>query len=596
MTGHQDRTFEDLRNTVHEYFQVLRRRWRPALLGLTLISTVAFWVSQRLPREYGTTTLFERRDDVVLRNLVKTNSPYSFGQLQSSISLDMTGSRALADAAIALGMLPDDAIQSKDALTNDESRRLEQVLGKYNLRATVRLVQSSANLDTIELRCTANDPTIAQQFVVALRDGYIARTRAQINQVLNSTRDFLTEELTRIDKQIADANRSLQEQYSDFRGIDPTDPSSAGLRLDALESDVIEAEQRVAEIEAQIATREKFLTSDVLIETETVADADATFDAPPLLPDTDSAIDRAIKQVEREISDAILVERMTNEHPKIKGLRRKLDNLLSAREETRRMAQAAAGDANATPGAATQPSARQRLVQRNPAIAAHRMRVELELDVLRAQSQVAQQHVEDARERKEKFAALYSRILDSGDETRQLEDRIAQEKTTASVWRQHLSQLERILTAENEERGTQFVLVEEPKENPRAIKPQVSAVFAISLGCGLAAAALLIALCELTDRSFRTAGQVTRALGLPILECITVIETPKTRRRRALSRLVWTPTLGVLTCVFIVSGLLAYASLEHPRLHRQAITKINGVLSTFGTPPTALGKTPKEGG
>lgn len=589
MTVHQDRTFEDLRNTVHEYCRILRRRWRPALLGLTLVSTIAFWISQQLPREYGTTTLFERRDDVVLRNLVRSNSPYNFGLHKSSLALDMTGSRALAEAASAIGLVPPASASSGEAPSNEEMRRVENALSKYNLRATVRHVASTPNLDTIEVRCTANEPTIASRFVAALRDGYIARTREQIGQALLNSRSFFLNEIERLDAQIDEANRRLREQCGDFRGIDPTNLSSAGSRLEGFEAEVERLRQRLAELDAQIATREKFLTTGALGDSAAYAESYAA-EAPPLLPETNSKLDQAIHRVEQEIADSILLQRMTNEHPTVKSLQRKLDSLLAAREAARSAAPQAASAPTESP-----PPVR-RLAQQDPVMAGHRLRVELELDALRAQADVARRHLEDAQARQEKYAALYARLVDAGSETRKLEEQIEQDKTTAAVWRQHLAQLERILAAENEERGTQFVLLEEPKESPRAIKPQASAVFAVCLGCGLAAAALLIALCELTDRSFRTASQVTRALGLPILECITVIDTPKVRRRRMIARLFWTPALSVLVCVFLISALLAYASLEHPRLHARAMSTLNEALQTLGAPPTTLINTRQEGG
>ncbi len=591
MTVHQDRTFDDLRNTLHEYARILRRRWRLALLAVSIVGSIAFWVSQYLPRQYRTSTLFERRDDAVLRNLVRSNSPFNFAQLQSSIALDMTGSRALAEAAMATNLLPPDAITSKEALTNDELRLLDGALGKYDLQASVKMIHSSQSLNTIALSCTSNDPTVASRFVVALRDGYIQRTRARITQILHSTRDFFATEAKRFQQQINEANQRLKSQFAEFPGVDPRDPASAGLRLEALEMERMRLVQRKAELMAQITARERFLTSGPMCESTAVATpTEAAQTVPPVLPETNTTIEKSIKEVQQQISDAIVIKRMTNEHPRVRTLQRKLDNLYAALDAARNSARAGTADDDGAP----QREAVQRLREQDPVLAGQRLRVELELDALRSQLDIADKHLAKAETRATEFATLYDRMLQSSDEMKQLEGKLGQDVATAAVWRQHLSQLERILVVERGDRGTQFALIEEPKENAHALKPQAMAIFVVCLGCGLAAAALLIALVELLDRSFRSAGQVTRTLGLPILECISVINTPRVRHRQFVARMLWTPTLCILLCTLFITASLAYSSLEHPNLHGRAISTLDNVLESVGAPPTSLGSEHEE--
>ncbi|RMF78589.1 MAG: hypothetical protein D6744_09965 [Planctomycetota bacterium] len=585
MANVKDRTFEDLRYTLSEYVRIFRRRWKLALLGLCLVGSAAFWISQYLPRQYQATTIFERRDDVVLQNLIRGNSPYGFDHLKSTLALDMTGSRALADAAVAVGLLPAGAITSRGALSNDELRLLDTTLAEYDLAANVKLTHSSPSLDTIELRCTANDATIASRFVKALRDRYIEMTERRIAEVLEKSHRFFQNEVARFQREANTSAQLLQQRFADFPGVDPSDTASVGARLEALRSEQARAYQNKADLEAQIAAREHFLANAPANVVAPVSTTNVQAPAAVSTPETSEqqrALESAIARVEGELLEATTVKQMTEQHPTVLALRRKLAELRAALRPT--LAPAINQPAVATGGgAATEAQA-----QVDPVWRGHRMRVELELEALRAQLKVAAANLEDIDARVAEFSALYGKLLESNEEMQTLQTRLTESQNSAAIWQSHLSQLERIMAAEHEQHGTQFALIEEPKDNFRAARPQAPALLILCSACGLAAAFLLIALAELLDRSFRSAGQVTRLIGLPVLECIGVISTPRERRKQMLARAVWTPALAVLVLMLISSATLAYTSLEHPALHQRAIRVLDGALASIGAPPTAL--------
>jgi hypothetical protein len=221
-----------------------------------------------------------------------------------------------------------------------------------------------------------------------------------------------------------------------------------------------------------------------------------------------------------------------------------------------------------------------------------RMNVELQLESLRRQHAIAEGQLDEANQRLAKFESLYNRLVEQDEEMRHLIDQRNEANKELSVWQSHRRQLERILTAESGERGTQFTIIEDPENVARPTKPRVASVFVVCSGLGLAAAALLVALAELFDRSFRSVGQVTRVLGVPVLECIGVIPTPKEKRKLAVSRLVWTPTVGLLVCALVASAAMAYASIEMPGVHKRAMNRVDNLLGTNITTLSAVAERP----
>jgi hypothetical protein len=575
MSTPTNRAFDDLRNTLSEYTRMMRRRWRLALIGLAAAGSIAFWYSQYLPRQYRAATIFERRDDVVLRNLISANSPYSFAHLKSGIQLDMTGSRAMADAAMAAGILPADAVSPEGALSNDELRRLDEALGQYDLKATVGMLQSTPSLDVIELRVDANTARIAQQFTVALRDLYIARTRAKIGEVLEGTREFFQNEMDRYRRVAGETGERLKQRFSEFPGIDPTDPTSAGDRLETLRLEHARLLQQKAELAAQTAARENFLQSAPSPRAHDEA-SDELVAAPPAPPEMDPGVRSALEGLQRDISELMTVRRMTAEHPSVQALYRKLDALYE-----RQVSAAALNDGAAAPETVGPP---QRVSEAFRQWMAERPRVEMELNALRGQLAIVAQRVDESALRSARFERLYDQMISEGGELRAIQERLNQEAANASVWREHLTQLARITAAENDQRGTQFVLIEAPMNVNKAIKPRSLSILAMCAGLGLAAAAALVAAAELFDRSFRSIGQVTRVLGVPVLECIGVIPTPVEKRRRRIAQVIWAPVVAGLVMMLATTASLAWASLERPELHRKAIVGVNRALGSVGLP------------
>jgi hypothetical protein len=507
---------------------------------------------------------------------VHGNSPYSFAHLKTTMTTDMTGSRALARATQRLGLVPDGTFADEGPLSERERSALGEITGKYVIQPSVKLGHSSEALDRIILSCAANDPKVARSYVVALRDGYLEDTRARMSEILYSTKEFFASEIQEAQDEIERIDERLRAGFEEFPGIDPTNTIAVGDRLEALRAQQAQAVQRKAQLEAQLAAREEFLLTEPEFFNPPAAELQSPAAPPqPQQAVIDPALERAIENAKTRLVELVTVRRMTMEHPEVVAVLKQVEAL----EDLRRTVAANVPEIEPAPLAAAAPpvddAARRQWH-------AQRMRVEMELDSLRRQLAVATAQADEITAKVERFEGLHARLVSDSDELRRMRDRRTEVTAATAVWQSHLSKLDRILTAESGQRGTQFTLIEEPKSTATPTKPRLVSVFVVCWGLGVAAAALIIALAELFDRSFRSVGQVTRALGIPVLECVGVIQTPRERRRMFVSRLIWTPTLALLVLSLATTATLAYASIARPWIVTSAAQKVDRVLSSIG--------------
>lgn len=562
---------DELHGVLARYAQIVRRRWQAGALALGVVGALSFWCSQYLPRQYRATTTFERRDDAVLQNLVSQNSPYGFEHLRSSLTLDTVGLRARADAAIAVGLIAPDAVAPDGPLSEPETRIVKGVLARHGLHALVRVPTSTTGFDVIELTADAADPALARRFVSALRDRYVSDTRKRMRGVLDDTRQFFQAELERRRAEAVDATAELDGHFADFPDLHSRDALTLATRLESFRAECQRLAEELEQIDAQRGARSDFLVS---LARETAAAPPVAPGGAPAVSTEEAGIETAMRGVEREISDAIVVRQMKPEHPTVLTLQRKLEALENVK----------ASFAQRRAAAATQPAPVE-VPEAAPVRSPLALQVELELDTLERQREIVLARLDESRERHARYAALGRQLSDERSTLRKLEDRVGQAAAAAGVWRGHLTQLEQIAAAESEQRGTRFTLLEEPLTAAVALAPRASAVFTVSIGIALACAAVLMALLELLDRSVRDAGRAAALTGVPVLECLGVIATPASVRARRVRGLLWSPALSLSLLLLVGSASMAYASFELPDIHRKFGAAVDRVLVPLGLPP-----------
>lgn len=553
-TGQSNEASSDLQQVLARVLAILsHRRWAfifPLLTGTLL----ALLISLYLPRRYVLSTLFERRDDVVITNLVSNNSPYSFETLRRSLNVDLVGYNALTEAVESLGLDRDLPRDANGELTPEGKAAKTAMIGGFARQLEVTLAEKSTYLDLIDLRYTGPNPRLGTQLVARLKDNYIKRTRERIAHILTKSHDFFSQEAGKRRERVAKMQAELLLTAVQHPGVDPNDPTILDQRLLAETQTVEDLERRRTEIQSKLATCEEYLQ-----QINGTPAHGATSRPAMLLPNTvpnprRQRLAQEIEKVEAEIADARALKKMTDLHPTVVGLRQKLETL---QREAEGVPAVLPAEQRVFPDAPV-----------NSPLDAERRRVQMEMKSLtdamkQLEPDIARHQKEKTRLEEEKgnlFERRQSYVI--------AEQALQSAKSDLQVWEGHVETISRVMTAEVESRGIQFATVDDARRPAKPISPTLFGVLLVSLATGVGLGVATLFLCEILDRSFRNAHRVRQALGIPVLETIGEIRVGRSPRWISCGRIM--PLLASAEGLMVLgAGFLAYLSVEKPLVYEQ---------------------------
>ncbi|HUW83029.1 MAG TPA: hypothetical protein VMZ31_09545 [Phycisphaerae bacterium] len=550
----------DPRRTFNEVLRVVHQRQRVFLVPFCLTITAALLASHYIPRSYTASTIFERRDDVVIADLVRQNSPHSFDTIRRSLDLDLKGP-AVVVAAIAevAGQASASETYAGKPLPVDPVERQEFLAGLVE-DINLKMLEKSNYLDLIEVSCRGRDPVLVQRLANHLRDRYVERTRERITSVLEDAKGFFEAQTAKHQGVMERLEGEIVAMEEAYPGVRPGEPATVYTQLTVLENKRDQLESKKRELQAKIGAHRRFLDNFGSLP---VVDQSGQLVRGPL-----SALDRRrvrleaqISQVRDEITDLMTVKQMTEHHPAVVALNQKLERLQS--QFVSLAAEPQPGE-DSTPAVAVADSESATWLSQRGA-------VEMELEAAQEILAAAEREWLAVNERIMAAEQLQDKVVDRRQSYRNKLAALDRAKADVAAWRSNLERVSRHLTAEQQDRGIQFATLEEAGLNLRPVWPRASTVFVLALVLGVAAGSGCVALAELLDRSFRTVGQLRRSLNLPILESVSEIVTPALRRRRLVGQLVIGPAIAVVLMVSLVlAGTATYLRLERPEFYQTA--------------------------
>ncbi len=555
-------TLSELRGSVGEVLRIISvRRWM-FIVPFCIVTTGAFVLSLYVPRRFEASTMFERRDDPVLMNLPRTNGTGAFEIFRRTIVQDVANISMIRDAVhrLRLAERPTEA-QPVPPTTAEAIAQREQALAariSSGLRLSFR--HSSEHLDVIEIKYSTPDVNTMLEVLNEVRDSYIRSVQKRISQHLRSTKEWFDQEAEKR-QAVVDA---LEEQFRRFkdehRGLDPLNPEGAFVELANAKADLIELGRKARDLRIRIEGRKSLLELGPPVPSQ--GGNERTSQPVWRSPETIRLM-AELKRIESEIGDLKTARNMTERHPDVVALREQSDRIASELEQ--QQTDDAKLIAEMSPNEAMPPTVD------SPWMAA-KSQTESDLVVLR---QLLADNAAEMKEVSENVAELEQIREAAKSQRKEFSVRQAEMKgalADLSLYSRYSDQVARLLAAEKSQKGILFEKIRPASGSRIPVSPRVSTVLLLTLVAGMVSGVVMILLSELFDRTIRTRSQVSRVLGLPILESIDEIVGSASRRKRLLARAVFVPAITTaLFTVVALSGTVAYLSLQHKPLYERVM-------------------------
>ncbi len=559
-----------------------------------LVSCGAFVTSLYYPRTYRATTSFEVRNDPVMVNLHMTAGVASYKYFRKTMRLDMTSVETMSEVVDDLGLMDDAERDPDGTLTPDSIRRRSALARSLGATLTISTKSPSDLIDIVTIAYTGPDPTIGRKLVDQAKKTYIRRTMKWIHDYLVRQRDYFRREADEATDEVLAAKREETRLRLENPHVDPTDPGAISVKLAGLESERRDLLLRKREYEAELDAQRQLLAVNDPKALGLTGECDGE-NGDEFISATTLAIAAQIRHLDDEVDKLRVTRGMTDEHPEIKESLVDRERLVVRLQQQRSADRRAVADGTihlTRPSAVPAPGTPESIWQGERArvgvqITAQTAKIR-EVDISLQTNDLAIGQLRKARDevyqKQEEFSFVMERVTKAGYRKGQVE--------------QTLGQIEPAIKAVEQNRLVQFSEGQPARGGSLPISPKATTVVLLALISGIGVGVLFVILAEVLDHVYRSSGQVARSLGLPLLEAIDEIVTPKDRRRMLVYNAVLMPIL-VVFCLGLtgLTGSMAYLSITQPWTYEKIRSIPHAALELFIEEPTVEhAETPADDG
>jgi len=557
-----DRPFAEIRKALDDALRLLSlHRW-VFFVPFCLVTCTGFVASLYYPRTYNATTTFECRNDPVMINLPMSAGAASFKYFRNTMVRDLTSMECMAEVVEKLGLLKDAERNADGTLTAESARRRESLARSFGGNLSIITNSPSELIDVVKITYTGPDRAIGRDLVDQVKKTYIRRTMIWIHEYLVSQRDYFMREAAESMDEVVRAERDETRLRLENPHVNPTDPGAISLKLAQLEGERRELHLRRREYEAEReAHRQLLASSDLPAGVGEAGDARQTVADDGFFSPAALQFAGQIQEISGTVAKLRETRGMTDEHPEIREMlanRRRIEEKLEQQRVADRETAASGKGFSAGPlhsaaefAATPWQSERARVLAQITAQNAKIKDIDISLQTNEAALAEINRAKDDVYDRQEEFASVLGNVQRARQKHAQLASTVAT--------------IEPAIKAVEQDRLLQFSEGQPARGGLTPVSPKAMTVVLVALLAGIAAGAVFVVLAEILDHVYRSSHQVSRSLGLPMLESIDEIVTGQDRRRILVYRAVVTPVL-VLCCLGLtgLTGSMAYLSITQP--------------------------------
>jgi len=268
-------------------------------------------------------------------------------------------------------------------------------------------------------------------------------------------------------------------------------------------------------------------------------------------------LEEDLRQYKRKLDDAQTLAHMTDKHPTVIDLKKKIADLEKRISETDKYITEEIYHSDTSLEAQRRRELQLLEEQRRKEAKYREAMVAMDIDGTQQELKGSEAELERLQGRLAALQEFRASFPQVHEEYTQIGKDIREQEAEVDRWQKRLTEVQMALAAEAAKRRTHLTTVEEAQEQFQPSSPKLLYVLALALLGGLAFSGGLVFLANTLDRSISTTEEAAEHFSLPIYGVVGEIITAQERRRRKIIRGIVGPLAS-----FIIIAALGLATLN----------------------------------